>query len=176
MHALVDQPLSHDALIARWRELLADANLPDRFELDAFGEVVVSPSPSNRHELIVSALLHQLQAQLGGWAGMPSLARAGHGVFKPDLAWMADAEAFRRASLDDPFSAVPDLVVEVVSPGNDEKRPQFDRKVAGYLAIGVPEVVLVERDGRIRFLRVDGEHAQSRYDVSLELPPGTFPR
>lgn len=176
MHALADAPLFQEALVERWRELLADANLPDRFELDAYGELIVSPSPSNRHELIVSALLHQIQAQLGGWAGMPSLARAGYGVFKPDLAWMANAEAFRRASMDDPFSAVPDLVVEVVSPGNDEKRAQFDRKIAGYLAIGVPEVVLVERDGRIRFLRTDGEYAESGYGLKLVLPAGTFPR
>lgn len=68
---------------------------------------------------------------------------------------------------------VPDLCVEVVSPGN--RRKDLNEKIAGYLAGGAKEVVLVELDGRIRYIHADGEHAESRFALKLALPPDTYP-
>jgi Uma2 family endonuclease len=68
---------------------------------------------------------------------------------------------------------VPDLCVEVVSPGN--RRKDLNEKIAGYLAGGAKEVMLVEMDGRIRYIHRDGEHSASQLGLRLALPPDTYP-
>src|ERR1041385_3292760 len=118
MHTTVDNPLSADELDRLWTALLRDPDAPERFELDEFGEVIVSPAPSNKHQIIVLALLKQIETQLGGEAGMPSVQTPTAGIRSPDLAWMADQNAWRRLSREDPMPVVPDLCIEVVSPGN----------------------------------------------------------
>lgn len=86
---------------------------------------------------------------------------------------MVDREAWSRLSREDPMPVVPDLCVEVVSRGN--RRKDLNDKIAGYLAGGAKEVVLIEMDGRIRFFHSDGEHPESRLGLKLNLPPGTYP-
>jgi len=173
MPAIVDVPLSPPELRQRWIALLNDPEAPDQFELDEFGEILVSPAPSNRHQIIVLALLKQVEAQLGGEAGMPSVQTPTAGVRSPDIAWMADQEAWKRLSREDPMTVVPDLCIEVVSPGN--RRKDLNEKISGYLAGGAKEVVLVEIDGRIRFFHGDGEHPQSKLGLKPTLPPDTYP-
>jgi Uma2 family endonuclease len=173
MHTTVDNPLSADELDRLWTALLRDPDAPERFELDEFGEIIVSPAPSNKHQIVVLSLLKQIEAQLGGEAGMPSVRTPTAGIRSPDLAWMGDAEAWRRLAREDPMPVVPDLCIEVVSPGN--RRKDLNEKVAGYLAGGAKEVVLVETDGRIRYFHQDGEHPQSRLGLELTLPPDTYP-
>ena len=62
MLAIVDVPLSPPELRQRWIALLNDPEAPDQFELDELGEILVSPAPSNRHQIIVLALLKQVEA------------------------------------------------------------------------------------------------------------------
>ena len=173
MQAIIDNALSADELRERWAALLSDPDVPERVELDEFGEVIVSPAPSNKHQIVVLALLRQVEARLGGEAGMPSVQTLTAGIRSPDVAWMADAEAWRRLSREDPMPVVPDLCVEVVSPGN--RRKDLNEKVAAYLAGCAREVVLVEMDGRIRYFHQDGEHGESRLGLKLTLPPDTYP-
>ena len=173
MQAIIDNALSADELQKRWVALLHDPDAPDRFELDEFGEVIVSPAPSSKHQIVVLALLKQVEAQLWGEVGMPSVQTPTAGIRSPDLAWMADPDAWRRLSREDPMSVVPDLCIEVVSPGS--RREDLNEKVAAYLAGGAQEVVLVEMDGRIRHFHQDGEHAQNRFELNLTLPPDTYP-
>ncbi len=173
MQAIIDHPLSAEELRQRWTALLHDADAPNYFELDEFGELIVSPAPSNRHQVIVLSVLKQVEAQLGGEAGMPSVQTPTAGIRSPDVAWMADAAAWQRLSREDPMPVVPDLCIEVVSPGN--RRKDLNEKVAAYLAGGAKEVVLIEMDGRIRYFHSDGEHAESRLGLRLTLPPDTYP-
>jgi Uma2 family endonuclease len=173
MQVTIDRRLSPEELRGRWAALVADPQVPDWVELDEFGEMLVSPAPSNKHQVIVLALLKQVESQLGGEAGMPAVQTPTAGVRSPDLAWMADREQWRRLSREDPMPVVPDLCVEVVSPGN--RRKDLNEKVAAYLAGGAREVVLVELDGRIRYVHPDGEHAESRLGLKLDLPPDTYP-
>ncbi len=65
----VDTILSPDDLSKLWAELAQDEQLPDRYELSEHGEVVMSPKPHNRHQLLCSQIAYQLQTQLGGQAG-----------------------------------------------------------------------------------------------------------
>jgi len=62
----VDTILSPDDLSKLWAELAQDEQLPDRYELSEHGEVVMSPKPHNRHQLLCSQIAYQLQTQLGG--------------------------------------------------------------------------------------------------------------
>jgi Uma2 family endonuclease len=173
MAAIIDIPPSTAELRRRWVALLQDSNAPEHFELDEFGEMLMGPAPSNRHQIIVLALLKQVEAQLGGEAGMPAVLTPTAGIRAPDIAWMADRELWLRLSREDPMPVVPDLCIEVVSPGN--RRKDLNDKIAGYLAGGAREVVLVEMDGRIRFFHADGEHPESRLGLRFTLPPGTYP-
>src|SRR6476620_6908533 len=102
MYTTVDNPLSADELERLWTALLRDPDAPERFELDEFGEMIVSPAPSNKHQIVVLRLLKQVEAQLSGEVGMPSVHTPTAGIRSPDLAWMADAEAWRRLSREDP--------------------------------------------------------------------------
>lgn len=44
--------LSPDELSKLWAELAQDDQLPDWYELSEHGEVVLSPKPHNRHQLL----------------------------------------------------------------------------------------------------------------------------
>jgi hypothetical protein len=63
MHA--DLLLSYEELAARWRALAADPLAPEFYELNEFGEIILSPSPSNKHELIAFEVAKALESQLG---------------------------------------------------------------------------------------------------------------
>jgi hypothetical protein len=65
--------------------MLLDPNAPARFELDEFGEALVRPAPSNKHQVIVLALLKQIESQLGGEVGMPAVQTPTAGIRSPDL-------------------------------------------------------------------------------------------
>ena len=56
-----DLLLSQEELAARWRALAADPDSPEFYELNEFGEIILSPSPSNKHELIAFEIAKALK-------------------------------------------------------------------------------------------------------------------
>lgn len=172
MHAQLDQALEPHALRERWTQLLRDDGLPERCELDAYGEVLVNPPPTFAHQLIVRAIERQLEATLGGTAGSFAV-MTDAGVFIPDVCWSADIGALAALG-EDPLARCPEICVEVVSPGN--RRKALNEKAAAYLAVGCREVIVVELDGRIRYLTASGEQSGSGFGLALALPAGTYPR
>jgi len=172
MHVTAYQRLSPQALTARWQELLEDPDAPEQCELDEFGEVHVNPPPSFRHQRIVAALSPQIESALGGEVGSYAL-QTPSGVRFPDLCWARSFEELARAGGMDPLTKMPPLCVEVLSRW--DKRKDINDKVEGYLAAGVQEVILIETDGRIRYLTAAGEQARSQFGLQLELPPNTYP-
>lgn len=66
----------------------------------------------------------------------------------------------------------PDLVVEVLSPGN--RGTEVAHKVQAYLDSGVREVLVVGLDGAVRWHRADGAHAQSTSGLVITLPAELF--
>lgn len=160
------------ALRERWKALLSDDTVPDRCELDAYGAVLVNPSPTFAHQLIVRAIERQLEAALGGTAGsFAVLTQAG--VLLPDVCWSADIGAIAALG-EDPLARCPEVCVEVVSPGN--RREALNEKAAACLAAGCQKVIVVELDGRIRYLTAAGEQPTSRFGLALALPEGSYPR
>jgi len=172
---LTETTLTGAELLDLWQQLAQDESLPERYELTENGELVMSPSPTNRQQIVCSEIAFQLRSQLGGKAVTETavLTRTA-GVRKPDVVWMPSA---RWAALSgqpegaDILSA-PDLAVEVLSPRN--RRAEIAHKVAAYLASGTTEVVVVALDGAVVFHHADGAHAESVLGVRLDLPSDLF--
>lgn len=164
--------LSAADLQRRWQSVTEDEELADfqgRAELDAYGEVALTPPPSFVHQRIANELAAQIQAQLGGRAIVecPVLV---DGVLIADAAWLSGERA---TSMSSPAAERPEIVLEVSSPRNTKKG--LRSKAARFLAHGVEEVVLVELDGAIHFITSAGESVTSRFGLQLTLPPNTYP-
>ena len=129
------------------------------------GELILAPSPTLRHQNVVfrlgSALL-AYQDRHGGLAAAPTDL-----LVTPRDKLQPDALYFRRQPPTDlPVTVVPDLVVEVSSPGT--RRDDLGRKKHLYEQFGVPEYWFVDlRADLIQVFRL----SQGRYDS-----PSTFGR
>jgi len=145
------------------------AGFEGRAEVDAYGEVALTPPPSFVHQRIATELANQMQAQLGGRAIVecPVLV---DGVLIADAAWLSGDRAM---SMTAPAAERPEIVLEVSSPRNTKKG--LRSKAARFLAHGVEKVVLVELDGTICFITSTGESATSRFGLHLSLPPNSYP-
>lgn len=163
--------VSPDELIQRWAELAQDEQSPDYYELTEYGELVLSPKPTNRHQRLCTEIAFQLRSQLGGEAVVEAaILTASAGVRVPDVVWMPTArwdQLARNAVLE-----APELVVEVLSPGN--RTPEMQHKIQGYLQSGVKEVIVVGLTGTIEYIRQDGVQPTSQFTLTLALPAQLF--
>jgi len=163
--------VSPDELTQRWAELAQDEQSPDYYELTEYGELVWSPKPTNRHQRLCTEIAFQLRSQLGREAVVEAaILTASAGVRVPDVVWMPTArwdQLSRNAVLEGP-----ELVVEVLSPGN--RTPEMQHKIQGYLQSGVKEVIVVELIGTIEYIRQDGMQPTSIFNLTLTLPPQLF--
>lgn len=168
MNAMLVYPqLSAEELAARWRELLVQPGLPDRFEIDEYGEMIEMNPPVVPHQRIVRALQRQIEDQLGGEALPGTGVLTSIGVRIPDVAWRA------QWTQGDPAIPAPDICIEVLSP--DNTRREVAEKTTAYLAAGAREVIIVELSGRIRCFSQQGESEASALGPKLALPAGTYP-
>lgn len=170
MHAI--ESLTRSELQSRWQSLTDDDLLGEfegRAELDAYGEIALTPPPSFVHQRIAFELAKQVESQLGGQAIVecPVLV---DGVLVADAAWLSGDRA---STMRSPAAEAPEIVIEVSSPRNTRKG--LRSKAMRFLQHGVQEVVLVELDGTILFLSASGEGATSRFGLALALPPNTYP-
>jgi Uma2 family endonuclease len=164
---LVYPKLTAAELIERWRTLVAQPGLPERWELDQYGELIEMNPPKTPHQRIVAALMKQIEAGLGG-DPLPGVGVVTSiGVRIPDVVWQ------QRWTNVDPVTPAPTICVEVQSP--DNTRREIDEKTAAYLEAGAEEVILVELTGRIRYFGADGERDASRFGLAPTLPPDTYP-
>jgi Uma2 family endonuclease len=163
--------LDRAALQRRWDELAADPESPDRYELTEFGELVLSPKPSNDHQRVGQAVVRALEAQLGPEAGVEISVFTERGIRVPDVVWMA-VERWREVKGKSPFPFVPDICVEVLSPGNS--RVEIRMNAGAYLRGGAREVIVVGRAGEVEYLGPEGRRDASALGVRLELPAELF--
>lgn len=170
MHA--DTILSPKDLSQVWMDLAQDEGTPDSYELTEHGEIVMSPKPTNRHQVLCAKIILQLSAQLGPQA-VPDAAILTNdaGIRVPDVVWMPE-EKWDVVMTADGLLHAPDLVVEVLSPGNRET--EINHKIHAYLASGVQEVIIVGLTGTIEYIRQDGVHATSKFNLNLTLPAQLF--
>lgn len=167
-----DTILSPDDLSKLWAELAQDDQLPDWYELSEHGEVVMSPKPHNRHQLLCTQIALQLQTQLGGQAGVEvAVLTSTAGIRVPDVVWMPE-EKWKIVTTEEGLIQAPELAVEVLSPGN--RQTEINHKIHAYLASGIHEVLVVGLTGRMEFFRQDGVHTTSILNFTLTLPPHLF--
>lgn len=163
--------VSPEELTQWWAELGRDEQSPDYYELTEYGELVLSPRAETPHQRICSSLVRQLSQQLGEEAVQEvAVLTTTAGIRVPDVVWMPQA---RWDQL--PRNAViqaPELVVEVLSPGN--RKPEMNHKIQGYLSSGVKEVVVIGLTGTVEYIRQDGLHTTSMFNVTLSLPTQLF--
>jgi len=119
--------------------------LPDqpRCEL-LFGRFHVSPSPSVLHQIVLGLLfgaLNRIAESAGSLALFAPLdvTLADHSVVQPDLIYVSSTS---RAIVQDRLDCIPDLLVEILSPGT--ARRDRGEKLALYLASGVREYWIVD--------------------------------
>jgi Uma2 family endonuclease len=110
------------------------------------GELFVSPTPSWRHQLILTELLFRLRNYLGqGSRGRVASAPAGvrlsdEDIVEPDL--VVILEEHRDRIDESSVAGTPDLVVEILSPGTAGR--DLGVKRALYEQAGVPEYWIVD--------------------------------
>ena len=162
--------LSPAELRSLWRELAADENSPDHYELTEHGELILSPRATNRHQAVIGAVQAQINRQLGEQATPEaSVLTTTAGIRVPDIVWMPAARWLKVADVIE----APELVVEVLSPGN--RRAEIRHKIGAYLASGVREVVIVDTKGNIAFHHPgEAPAAASIFGLMLDLPGEYF--
>ena len=163
--------VSPEELTQWWAELGRDEQSPDYYELTEYGELVWSPRAETRHQRICSSLVRQLSQQLGEEAVQEvAVLTTTAGIRVPDVVWMPQArwDQLPRNTI----LQAPELVVEVLSPGN--RKPEMNHKIQGYLKSGVKEVVVIGLTGTIEYVRQDGIHPTSLFNLTLALPSQLF--
>lgn len=141
----------HQALLARWTEVLNDPslqNLPYKIELDENGKIEMSPA-TNRHGILQIAVGKALADALpDGFALAECSILTAMGVRVADVAWISRKRAASQ-SADGPYLVAPEVCVEIVSPSNT--KPEIDQKIQAYLACGAVEVWIVDLQGEVRY-------------------------
>ncbi len=167
-----DTTLSPEELSILWADLAGNDQLPDWYELTEHGELIVSPRPETRHQRLCTQIALQIQAQLGGEAVVKAaVLTVTAGIRVPDVIWMPE-NAWQKPATPEHLLEAPPLVVEVLSPGNRQK--EINHKTQAYLASGVQEVILIGLTGAIEYVRQDGVHATSMFNLNLTLPSQLF--
>ncbi len=168
----VDTILSPEELSALWADLAKNDQLPDWYELTEHGELIMSPRPETRHQRLCTQIAFQLQAQLNGEAVVEAaVLTTTAGIRVPNVTWMPSSR-WQKLSSPEQLLESPPLVVEVLSPGNRQK--EINHKTQAYLASGIQEVILIGTTGTIEYVRQDGAHDTSMFNLTLTLPPQLF--
>jgi len=131
------------------------------------GELYVSTQPHWQHQLICSRLAHRFIAwdseeREGLTITAPGIIFAEDQAVAPDLVWISRERFSRVAEPDGKLHLAPDLVVEVLSPGNDNAERDRTLKLKLYSRQGVREYWIVDwREETIQVFR--------RQQAALEL-------
>jgi Uma2 family endonuclease len=163
--------LEREELLRRWDELAQDPDSPDRYELNELGELILSPKPTNDHQRVGQAVVRGLEARLGPEAAVEISVYTDRGIRVPDVVWMPAAR-WGEVKGKSPFPFVPDVCVEVLSPGNS--RAEITMKIGAYLRGGAREVIVVGRKGEVEYFGAEGRREASALGIRLELPAELF--
>lgn len=183
---LKEPPLTPPTELGPYRSADYDA-LPDepRCEL-IFGRFYLSPAPSPLHQMVAFLLGQNLFAIAKATGGVLFLAPldvvlADHSVVQPDILYLSAAH--RGFVQGRRIEGPPDLVVEVLSPGN--LRRDQDEKLALYAEAGVREywianplerefLFLVNREGQFVVARPTGPEYRSAVLPEIRLDIEAF--
>ncbi|MEO8629887.1 MAG: Uma2 family endonuclease [Betaproteobacteria bacterium] len=168
---LEEAVLDQETLTRRWHELAGDPNSPDYYEVNEFGEVIMSPRPTNDHQRVVTAVTTALNQQLGPEAVQEVSIITDRGIRVPDVVWM-NPERWLDAKGKTPLPFVPDVCVEVLSPGNTKE--EVTMKANAYLRGGAREVIIVSLRGEVDYLGSEGKRTASALGIRVSFPSALF--
>lgn len=125
-------------------QFLALGETPERYEL-INGVVVMSPSPTSKHQRAIRRLLAQLDDACDRMPGLEALSEydisLGPGlILQPDVVVFAPGRFSDAAG----HSVVPDLAIEVISPSS--RRHDLTIKLQSYDRFGVGEYWVIDPD------------------------------
>jgi len=113
------------------------------------GELVMSPTPTPRHQTIVGSFYRALhdfvhREKLGTVFSSPlDVVLSEHRVVQPDVLFISNS---KKSIIQDRIRGVPDLVFEVISPGT-WKRDRVEKKSL-YEQVGIAEYWIVDPESR----------------------------
>jgi len=145
--------------------------LPDdgnRYELIE-GELFVSCAPGLPHQLVLTNLLITLSDYLrrnpiGTIVPGPGAVFSNYDAVIPDLVFVSN-ERWNQIVANDRFVAAPELVIEIISPGSENRARDLKAKRRLYGKYGVQEYWVVDGENRsILVFRLTGEGLE---EVSL---------
>ena len=153
----------------QWAEVLQDPSLQDlpyKIELNEWGQIVMTPA-SNQHANFQSEISWILRSGLvGGKVFAECSIETDVGVRVADVAWCS-SDFFKKHGFETPFTAAPEICVEVVSPSNSDR--QMQEKMALYFNRGAKECWLVNGEGQVQFFDCEGERQESSFGVKVSL-------
>lgn len=161
--------LDRNGLLALWRHMAetAESGRTDRYELDENGEIVTSPRPSARRQIVLTDVYCQLTEQMGHLAAMlVPVSTPSFGIRVPDVVWIP-GDRWESFEHDDPIPFVPDLCAEVLL--DSDRAQDMDRRVKSYLEGGAREVIVVSPCGQVEFWGATGRRQASMFGLALSL-------
>ena len=136
-------------------------SMPDdgkRYEI-VDGELIVSKQPHYYHQRVCSNLCFVLESWIRGTGSgqvsiAPGLIFADDDDVAPDIVWLSTTRLGAVLSEDGKLHAAPELVVEVLSPGETNHRRDREAKLKLYSRRGVDEYWIVDWQlGRMEIYR-----------------------
>ena len=133
-----------------YEEWLRMPEVTDFIEEVVDGEILIMPPNKLQHALIAQRIYKALDAQLDAREVLVLATVFGLVIRKAPLtSRVPDVAVFRKSMIveqDGYIHSAPQLVVEVLSPGNT--RRERERKLADYASLGVPEMWVVSPEAR----------------------------
>jgi Uma2 family endonuclease len=147
-------------------------SLPDRWRSEIIeGELIVTPSPKTRHQIVLMRLIRALQPSVReGWLIMPGEIRPHDEIFYPDLmGWRPG----RDVPLDEyaTHEQIPDWCAEIISPSS--RRRDREQKVERYAAHGIGHYWILDPWSRTVDVYAGTTHLVQTNAASV-LPPLTY--
>lgn len=172
MGNLLETGIAREALIGRWKEILADselAKLPYEIEMNQWGRIEMAPFASPRHMNSAASLARTLHAQLGGTVFHECAILTAIGVRGADVVWCSPEFVARHAAVfkagEPLLEEAPELCIEVKSPSNSVG--ELKQKIDAYLACGALEGWIVMEDLAVRYFGPEGERERSKFKLDL---------
>lgn len=135
----------------QWQEICDNPlfnNMPFQFETDRWGKIIMSPA-TNRHPRYQGLINRWLDRLLANGEAIPECSiQTAEGVKVADVVW-ASADFLHHHGLENPFSAAPEIVVEILSPSNT--LAEMEQKKELYFSQGAREFWICQEDGVMRF-------------------------
>lgn len=180
MSAVISRPFVEQHALNRqvWERLVNDPTLAEaieKVESDRDGNLIMSPPPGMPHRLRQDHINQLLKRHLSeGGSLVEGSVSTPEGVKAPDVVWYRPERA-RAVEAGDAIlpEHAPDLCVEVLSPSNSARH--LRTKMKAYFGVGVREVWVCDRQGKMSFYGPQGPLQRSAICPAFpDYIPATF--